>query len=641
MKYEQLAKDIIANVGGEENVNSVTHCVTRLRFRLKDESKANKEALMEHDGVVTVMQSAGQYQVVIGNHVPDVYQAVVQEGGFQAKKPVEAEEGKEKKGVFSSFVDIVSNIFIPILPLLMATGIIKGFNSLFLALGWLENTDGTYLLLNAIGDGFFVFLPIFLGYTSMKKFGGTPFLGMAIAAALVHPSLTGIKAGETIMTLFSGTVFESAVQITFLGIPVVLMSYASSVVPIILATYVGSKVERGFTKIVPGIIKSFFVPFLTLLVIVPLTFIVIGPVATWLAQSIGQGVVWVYEAAPLLAGLVVGAFWQVFVIFGVHWGIIPIYYNNLAVMGYDTLIAMTFAASFAQSGAVLGVLLLTKNKKLKSLSIPAFISGIFGVTEPAIYGVTLPLKKPFIMSCIASGVGGAIIAVTGAALYSAGPLGVFKIPTFIHPEEGITFGFWGMIISIVVAFILGFVLTLFFGGVNKKEKATNVENNNTVKNEEVKSEVTNNEEIASPIAGNVIALSDVPDEVFASGAMGKGVGIDPTTGRVVSPVNGTVTTLFKTKHAIGITSDNGTEVLIHVGMDTVQLEGKHFTAHIKQGDKVNVGDLLVEFDIEKIKEAGYQVVTPVIITNSADFKEVEVTEAKAIDEKDFLIKTVR
>lgn len=603
MDYKPLAKDVIKYVGGKENVISVTHCVTRLRFKLKDESKANTEALKNHDGVVTVMKSAGQYQVVIGNHVPDVYQVVIEEGGFQASKPLEVDSG-EKQGLFTRFVDIISNIFLPILPLLMATGVIKGFNALFLALGWLENTDGTYLLLNAIGDGFFVFLPIFLGYTAMKKFGGSPFLGMAIAAALVHPSLTGIKAGEAIMTLFKGTMIESPVQVTFLGIPVILMNYASSVIPIILAAYFATKLEKVFQKIVPSVIKSFFVPFLTLVVIVPLTFIVIGPVATWIAQSIGEGIVWIYEAAPLVAGLVVGAFWQVLVIFGVHWGLVPIYYNNLAVMGYDTLIAMTFAASFAQTGAVLGVLILTKNQKLKSLSIPAFVSGIFGVTEPAIYGVTLPLKKPFIMSCIASGIGGAIIAVTGARLYSAGPLGVFKIPTFINPEHGIDSQFWGMIIAIVVAFVAGFVLTLLFGGVNKKEK------------EKVEKEVkTADEVVVSPLNGEILPLAEIKDEAFASGALGQGVAIEPSEGKVFAPVSGVVTALFPTNHAIGLTSDNGAEILIHVGMDTVSLNGQFFSAKVAQGDKIEKGQLLIEFEPEKIKEAGLVVTTPVIVSN--------------------------
>ncbi len=635
MSYQQLAKEIVELVGGKTNVKSVSHCVTRLRFKLRDESKANTEALNNHEDVVTVKKSAGQYQVVIGNHVPDVYKAVLIEGGFDSAAPVEADgENEEKGNVFSRFIDIVSNIFIPVLGLLAATGMIKGFNALFLALGLLENTDGTYLLLNAIGDGFFVFLPIFLGYTAMKKFGGTPFLGMAIAAGLVHPSLTGIKSGETIMTLFGGTMFESPVQITFLGIPVVLMSYTSSVIPIILSTYFASKVEKKLAKVVPAVVKSFGVPFLTLIIIVPLTFLIIGPIATWIALSLGQGATFIYEAAPLLAGLVLGGLWQVLVIFGVHWGLIPIYYNNLAVSGFDTLIAMTIPASFAQIGAVLGVLILTKNQKLKSLSIPAFISGVFGVTEPAIYGVTLPLKRPFIMSCIAAAVGGAVIAVSGAALYSAGPLGIFKIPTFINPETGIDGHFWGMILSLVVAFVLGLVLTLLFGGVNKKQ-----ENKEDLQTKPVKSDTLKPETILSPITGEVIALTEVPDQVFASGAMGKGVGINPTEGRVVSPVTGVVTTLFKTKHAVGITSDNGSEILIHVGMDTVQLEGKHFTSHVQQGDRVQAGDLLVEFDVDAIKEAGYKVVTPVIITNSAHYEDVQTSDQKVVTEKDVLMKT--
>lgn len=645
MSYNELAKEIIELVGGKENVSSVSHCITRLRFHLKDEGKANTEALNNHDGVVTVRQSAGQYQVVIGNHVPNVYQAVVEEGGFEAQKQQDTEETEEKKGLFNKFVDIISNIFIPILPLLMATGIIKGFNSLFVALGWMETTSGTYQLLNAIGDGFFTFLPIFLGYTAMKKFGGTPFLGMAIAAALVHPSLAGIAEGETIKTLFSGTIFESPVQITFLGIPVILMSYTSSVVPIIFATYFASKVERKFQAIIPTVVKSFIVPFLTLLIIVPITFLVIGPIATWIAQSIGAGVSAIYDFAPLVAGVIIGGFWQVFVIFGVHWGLIPIYYNNLAVQGSDMLIAMTFAASFAQIGAVLGVWLTTKNKKLKRLSFPAFISGLFGVSEPAIYGITLPLKRPFIISCIASAVGGAIIAVTGAALYSAGPLGILKIPTFIHPEQGITTGFWGMLISIVVAFVLAFVLTLFFGGVNRKDKGVTVvgeENKDQTDENPVIAHATETaqaENIVSPLNGEIIPLAEVPDQVFASEAMGKGIGINPADGQVKSPVNGIITTIFNTKHAIGITSDQGAEILIHIGIDTVQLDGKHFTAHINQGDQIKVGDLLVEFDVDAIKKAGYPVITPIIVTNSNAYGDIELTASKQVNQGDLLLIT--
>jgi len=453
VNYEKLGKDILQLVGGKENVISVIHCVTRLRFQLKDESKAQTDKLKNMDGVVTVMKSSGQYQVVIGTHVPDVYKVVLAEGGFESLQSLnlDEEDSKKNNSVFGNLIDIISSIFSPVLSLLAATGIIKGFNALFVHLGWLTPSMGTYQLLNAIGDGFFFFLPIFLGYTASKKFGGNTFTGMAIGAALVHPSIATIRAGEVITTLFSGTAIESPIQINFLGIPVILMNYASSVIPIILAVYVAAKIEKRLNKVVPSVVKTFGVPFITLLIVVPLTFLLIGPVATWGGQLIGEGTLWVYETVPVVAGLILGGFWQVFVIFGFHWALGPIKINNIATMGSDAFLAMTFAATFAQTGAVLGVFLKTRNKKLKALSLPAIISGFCGVTEPAIYGITLPLKKPFIISCIASGVGGAIIAVLGARSYFYGPLGIFAFPAYINPTEGLNPEFWGMIIGVSTA----------------------------------------------------------------------------------------------------------------------------------------------------------------------------------------------
>ncbi|MEK5040326.1 beta-glucoside-specific PTS transporter subunit IIABC [Sporosarcina sp. FSL K6-3457] len=627
MKYEQLAKDIIENVGGKENIRKVVHCITRLRFHLKDEGKANTDVLKEMDGVVTVMKSGGQYQVVIGNHVPDVYKAVLAVAGLQAQAPVEEDGPKEKKSLLNGFIDIVSSIFMPVLGVLAAAGMIKGFNALFIALGWLEEASGTYQILNAVGDALFHFFPIFLGYTAMTKFGGNKFIGMAIGAALVYPSLSTLTAGDPLYTLFTGTMFESPIHITFLGIPVILMSYASSVIPIILATYFAAKIERGFKKITPDVVKLFVVPFATLLVIVPVTFIVIGPIATWAGQILGQVTVGAYNLSPILAGALLGGLWQVFVIFGLHWGIVPIAINNLMTLGADPILAMIFAPSFAQIGAVLAVWMKTKQQKLKALSIPAFISGIFGVTEPAIYGVTLPLKKPFIMSCIAAAVAGAIIGITNTQGYLLGGLGIFAIPSFIHPTEGLTLGFWGAIIAMVVAFILGFVLTYLFG-MGKGKKTEEVEKTVVATTANHKNAVTkvNNEVIGSPFNGQVIPLANIKDAAFASGALGAGVAIVPSEGKLFSPVSGTVTALFPTKHAIGIVADNGAEMLIHIGLDTVQLEGKHFTAHIAQGDRVEKGQLLIEFDIEQIKAAGFDVTTPVIVTNHERYTLVPTAE---------------
>ncbi|KAB7665021.1 beta-glucoside-specific PTS transporter subunit IIABC [Bacillus sp. B1-b2] len=623
MKYEQLAKDIIANVGGKENVSSVVHCITRLRFKLKDESKANTEVLKNMDDVVTVMKSGGQYQVVIGNHVPDVYKAVVSVGGFQNQQPVEENEGP-KGSLFNRFIDMISSIFTPVLGVLAASGMIKGFNALFVSLGWLTNTSGTYQILNATGDALFYFLPIFLGYTAIKKFGGTPFIGMAIGSALVYPTLSGLTAGDPLYTLFAGTMFESPIHITFLGIPVILMSYSSTVIPIILSAFVASKVEKWLKSVIPDVVKTFVVPLLTLLIVVPATFLVIGPIATWASTLIGQGSLFLYNLSPVVAGLILGGIWQVLVIFGLHWGLVPIAINNVATLGYDTILAPIFAASFAQTGAVLAILIKTRNQKLKTLSYPSFISGIFGVTEPAIYGITLPLKKPFIMSCIGAAVGGAIAGFTEVKGYIIGGLGIFGVPSYISPD-GIDMSLWGAVISIIAGFVVGFILTLIFGGINKekaqsdKDKASN----------QVAATKLEQEVVVSPLKGEVKALSEVKDEAFSSGALGHGVAIEPSEGRLLAPVSGTVSALFPTKHAIGITTDSGADILIHIGMDTVQLEGKHFTVHTTQGAYVEKGQLLIEFDIAEIKKAGKPLTTPVIITNYKDYT-VNLTNKKHV-----------
>lgn len=634
MKYEQLAKDILEKVGGTDNINSVFHCITRLRFKLKDESIAKTEELEKMDGVISVLRSGGQYQVVIGNHVPDVYAAVLSVGGISA----EGAEGSGNEGggnLFNKFIDMISGVFTPVLGVLAATGMIKGFASMFLAFGWVTATSGTYQILYAIGDALFYFFPIFLGYTAIKKFGGNIFVGMAIGGALVYPAISGLTAGKPLYTLFAGTLFESPIHVTFLGIPVILMSYASSVIPIILATFFASKVEKGLKQIIPDVVKTFLVPFFTLLIVVPLTFIVIGPIAVWAGDLLGQGTLWVYNLSPVIAGLFLGGFWQVFVIFGLHWGLIPVALNNIATLHADPILAMTFGASFAQIGAVLAVILKTKNQKIKTLGFPAFISGIFGVTEPAIYGVTLPLKKPFIMSCIAGAVGGGIIGFAGSQGYILGGLGVFGIPNFIEPGSPIGTQFWMVMLAMVVSFVLGLILTLVFGFKDPVETAASVTPVVTQSETLIEQEV-----LVSPLAGELIPLVNVKDEAFSSGALGKGLGIVPTEGKLYSPANGTVTMVFPTGHAVGITTDSGAEILMHIGMDTVQLEGKYFTVHVKQGDKITAGQLLTEFDIEGIRSEGYDITTPIIVTNTNQYLDVMVVDEEEVKPGDRVITLV-
>ena len=633
MKYADLAKNIVEKVGGSDNVISVVHCITRLRFKLKDESIAKTDELKNMSGIVTVMQSGGQYQVVIGNHVPEVYAAVLEAGNFKVND-ASAEEEKPSGNLLNRFIDIVAGVFTPILGVLSATGMIKGFNSLFMAMGLYTTDSGTYQILNAAGDGLFYSLPVFLGYTAMKKFGGTPFIGMAIAVALIYPDMEGMV----------NMIDRSAMpDIYFMGIPVVLTSYASSVIPIIFAAFLAAKVEKYCRKVIPSVVRTFLVPFFTIITVVPITYLAIGPVATMLSNGVGGAILALYNFNGLLAGLALGAVWQVLVIFGLHWGIIPLMILNVAIYGENILTAMV-AASFAQIGVVLAVMMKTKNPALKELSIPAFVSGIFGVTEAAIYGITLPLKKPFYVSCVAAGIAGAITGAFGVKAYIMGGLGVFAFPNHIPVGEGIGSDVIWMLVACIVGFALGFVLTYIVGFNDPVDKTATATAGGSgaapVPNPAPAPVVSTPAEqtVYSPIKGKVIELKNVNDPAFSQELLGKGIAIEPTEGRAVSPINGKVATIFKTKHAIGLVTDTGLEVLIHIGMNTVQLEGQHFTAHVKDGDTVKVGDLLVEFDMEKIKQAGYELTTPIIISNTFDYKDiVPVAKDGSINTKDKML----
>lgn len=628
-KYNELAKNIVKNIGGKENVISLTHCITRLRFKLKDESIANDDVLKNMQGIVTVMKSGGQYQVVIGNHVPEVYADVCEL--IDIDNLSGDEEPKKSGKLLDKGIDIVSGIFQPILGIMAACGMVKGLNALFIALGLYSDTSGGALIINAVGDGLFTFLPLFLGYTSAKKFGLKPMIGLVIGAIMCYPGIqagTISSTGDAMYTLFSGTMFESPVYISFFGIPVISMDYTGTVIPVILSVYFASKCEKVFNKIVPDLVKFFFVPMLTLLVALPITFIVIGPIATFGSTIISEFVFAVRDFSPLIAGAIVGLTWQILVIFGMHWGFIPVYINNIMTNGYDNVMMPFFACTFATSAVVLAIFFKTKDKKLKEMALPNFISGVFGVTEPAIYGILLPLKKPFIISCITGGIGGAFYGFFNLRKFMVGGMGIFELPAMIEPD-GAMGNLIVALLGIVISMVVGFVLTMIF--YKDKEEVVEVierveENNNEVKSNSLKKIV-----ISSPIKGETIKLEEIEDAAFATGVLGQGLAIKPTEGKVVAPVSGEVTTLFPSLHAIGITSEEGVEILIHVGLDTVQLEGKGFKAHVKQGDKIVKGQELVSFDIDFIQESGYSIVTPVVVTNYNDYFEIAATESKSLE----------
>lgn len=621
-KYTNFATSILNEVGGTENVINVTHCLTRLRFKLKDESKANEEVLKELDGVITIVKSGGQFQVVIGNHVNLVYADLCEILGITDQTSVENEEEKPK-GIVNRLIDIISSCFAPILGPMVACGLFKGINALLVwALGGTYSASGVYLVFNAIGDSIFYFMPIMLGYSSAKKFNVNVVVGMLIGATLCYPSIQAstLSAGEALGSIgLFGDYYT-----TFAGIPMIAANYTTSVIPVVVVVAFASWIQKWAKKFVPDMIQSYFVPFLVLLISLPIGLLVIGPLVQLFTNLLSMGFTNLFNFSPVLTGVVLGFFWQVLIIFGLHWSAVPIAMINLGNFGYDTLLLVTHPAAFAQTAALIGMYVKLKNKKKKMMAVPAIISGLFGITEPSIYGYTLPAKTPFVASMIGAMVGNGMMCAFGVKRYIMGAGGIPGMVNYISPEGDVS-GVIIAAISILVAVAISFVLTIVLWKDKEEVKTTPKVDGLTVNSMD-----TSDFEIVSPLHGDIISLSEIKDPVFADGAMGKGVGIIPVDGKVTAPVSGIVSTLFPTKHAIGITGDNGVEVLIHIGMDTVNLEGKGFTAHVSQGDHVNKGQLLMDVDLNVIKEAGYSSQTPVIITNTKDLKDIEITKVTTV-----------
>lgn len=632
--YTELAQDIVAHVGGKDNIIKLVHCVTRLRFTLKDESKADDDYLKQRDGIVTVVKAGGQYQVVIGNHVPDVYDTVLKVAGIQGEGGIDVNEGDVPQGnLFDQFIALVSGLFQPILGALSAAGMIKGLVAILAAVG-VKETSGLYVILNAAGDGFFQFLPVILALTAAKRFKMEQFTALALSFALAYPNIAASFANG---------------NVDFLGLPVIFpsSSYLQTVLPIILTVWVGSKIEKFFKKIIPDVVKVFVVPFFVILITVPLAYLAIGPVMNWASNLIGVIFTNIYGFSPIVFGILLGALWQVLVMFGLHWGLVPIAILDFSTKGWSTLLVASTAICFAQAGALLNIFLRTKEDKVKQLTIPAFISALFGVTEPAIYGITLPMRTPFIMTCVAGAIQGAFLGFFNTTAYTMGGMGLFAIQSYFTPKH-VPAGantdvnnVWYFLIAILMSFVLGFVLTqltkipYLYGGPDVKPVSGDKAAEPIAELKELKQEI-----IASPISGKVVKLENVPDEVFASGAMGKGIAIDPADGTVVAPAAGEITLVFPTGHAIGMRTENGAEILIHVGMDTVSLAGKGFNTFVQVGDKVDAGQKLLEFDLATIREANLPVISPVIVTNSTEFEDVLTTQNARVNIGDYLLTTL-
>ncbi|QLG39075.1 beta-glucoside-specific PTS transporter subunit IIABC [Paenibacillus sp. FSL W7-1088] len=624
MDKQQLSKDILKLVGGEENIDQVTHCMTRLRFNLNDNKKADKATLKNTPGVMGVMENGGQFQVIIGNDVPVVYNALV---GNMSKspdaKPAASSGTSKKKNPLSAVFDFISGVFTPILPAITGAGMLKGIVALLLTFGWIDATSSTYIILSAIGDGAFYFLPIILGISTARKLGSNMYIGAAIGASVMHPTITALLApGE---------------NVSFIGLPVVAATYASSVIPILIAIWLASYVEKAIDKVTHASLKLIVVPTVTLLIIVPVMMIAVGPLGVIIGNGLTDGINWLFNNAGLFAGLLVGGAFSLLIITGMHYALVPIMIGSIATLGYDYLIPLMMMANFAQAGSALGVSLKSKNKQIKSLSASTGVTALMGITEPAMYGVNMRFKKPFVAALIGAAISGAFVSFFQTKAYVIGGLaGLSGIPMIIGPT------FVYALIGIAIAVVVSAILTYILGfedvpeAVPSAEPTTPAATTSASAVTAVEETKALDQDVFSPITGEVKPLSEVPDPAFSEEIMGKGFAIQPSEGRVVSPINGTVFSLSKSGHAIGLVSDNGAEMLIHIGIDTVKLKGQFFSPKVQAGAKVAVGDVLMEFDREEIEKAGYTTITPVIITNMHQYHSIESAGRTTIKEKELL-----
>lgn len=605
MKYKDLAEFIIKNVGGEDNINNLQHCATRLRFDLKDEKKANKENIKNNESILQVLFAGGQFQIVIGTYVADVYRDIM------SIINIENNETKKKNKKFLDKVfALFSGIFTPFVPVLAGAGLLRGILTILTSTGLLGVDSGTYTILFAAADTILYFLPLYLAITSARYFKVNEFIALTIGGSLLYPTI--LKA------------FNEGISLDFLGANIILIKYASSVVPIIISVFVLSLLDKFLRKFIPAIVRNFFVPLLDLMIMIPLTLLAIGPVFTFATNFFTDSFLALYGFSPIIFGLILGVCWHPLVIFGLHRGFIPINLNNLATTGKEPILAITMPSNFAQTGASLAVAFKSKNKNFKSVALANVIPGLFGITEPIVYGVTLKAKRTFYYSCIMAGIGGAIIAWAGCYAIGLPSGGILATPIFA--EHALV---W-YIIACLVAFIGTFVLTITLGFEDIEEEI----NQSMIEKEEknIKNEVIN-----APVPGQVVKLEEVSDSTFSSLALGSGVAIIPSQGELKSPCDGRVVAVFPTKHAIGIKSDNGAEILLHVGIDTIKMGGKGFQSFVSEGDRIEVGQLLLKFNIEEIKQKGLDSTVMMIVTNTKDYQTVEVMEQSSLVSNDQIL----
>lgn len=621
MNNKELAQKILELSGGEKNINLVTHCATRLRLVVKSEAEVNLKAIDSLAGVLKAQHSGGQLQVVIGAKVNKVYEEFIQLGNFSSNDGEDMP--KVKKNPFNAFIETIAGIFTPILPALVGCGMMKCLSSLMTTTGMVDQSMGFITIFNMIADCVFYFMPFFLAVSAARKFKTNEYLAIALAGCLLHPTILDA----------AGKIAQTGVdRISFLGLPILLVKYTSTVIPIILSVWLLSYVYRFVEKIVPDMLKVLVVPMITLLIMVPVQLIAIGPFGSYIGTWIAEGLDILFAKSGVVAGALLGFFRPILVMFGMHYSIMPMQVQQVADTGFTVLTASALAANIAQGGAAFAVFLKTRNKTMKAAAGSSSLTAVFGITEPAIYGVTLRYKKPFFAGCLSAGLVSGFFGMVNAKANAIAIPGILSLTTFSANK------YIYIIIGVVVAFVLGCVFTLIAGvddsvmGEDKKEDNKEDEKENVISCESIM--------VKSPLEGTVKDLAEVNDAVFSDGLMGKGIAIEPKVGKVIAPFDGVVEAIFNTNHAIGLKSNDGVEVLIHIGLDTVNLEGKYFKSHVTNGQEIKAGDLLVEFDIDGIRKEGYDVITPFIITNCDKFNDVIAVKNGEVTNNDDLLNLV-
>lgn len=614
MTNKEFAGQILKFVGNKSNIVSCTHCVTRLRFVLKDESKADAKKIEELDGVLGVQIQAGQFQVIVGSKVNRVYSELVDMAGISSEEPSLQDGDAKKKGIVSRILETLSSILIPSLPPIIGGGMIKGFLFMFWEFGWIEWGSDIFNLLNIMSDGMFYFYPFLLAVSAAKRFKTNPYMALSLAGVLMHPTIyEGINGGLESFRIF--------------GISIPYLDYNASVLPIILAVWIMSYVYRFLEKRIPDIVSIIFTPMLTLMVMVPVTLAFIAPLGYYVGEYIALGVQAVIDLSPILAGFVIGVLRPITVFTGTHHAVRAIVSQQLATYGYTTIGAMNYMSTMAQAAAPLAVYLIIRNhnKKMRDISLSAAISGFLGVTEPGLYGIIMKYKVAFVAASIGGGIGAAISSYFGGAEYAMVMSSLVTIPATFGE------GFIGIAIGLPVSVIVTMGICFAF-----KNKILEEDQALIVKKEEEPKENERILAVHSPAVGQIKPLSQVEDNVFAREMLGKGVAVVPSSGEITAPVNGVVTSLFPSGHAIGFKSDDGLEVLIHLGIDTVKLEGKYFKTYVQQGDPVVKGQKVINFDVDKVKAEGYHTDIMVVITNEDEYLDVfpntKLSEVKAGDE---------